>query len=318
MYIDSSSYILDYWCHGGASNSLLPNSFSLLKTFTSKSQIRLLPSIYMNESNTEHSQETITTNHQLRLMTAEYLTKHSTLTLNALAQRCGVPATTMRRLMQEEQRSELAPHSVLALVSYLLKEKKISKILKTIQGPVADLLNKCFDQFIFDEESSDHEVSPDLNTIFRDKISYLIYKLAANKCGTTIEEVKNTLGLVGLRKLNDLIEKNWVEASGNRLHAKQKDFSVDLALAHELSHTLVDMYKPSDVKQGMNLFYSLSEGMTEEGIHRIKEIEKDAVKKIYDLMNTESLQGTIPYFALVISDVIGPTPNEENQCGVLQ
>ncbi|MBC7429438.1 MAG: hypothetical protein H7336_12545 [Bacteriovorax sp.] len=278
----------------------------------------MLKLLDMNESLTEHSQNSSTLNLQLREMTAEYLQKHPTLTLNALAQRSGVPATTMRRLMQEEQRSELAPHSVLALVSYLLKEKKISKILKMVQGPVADLLNKCFDQFIFDEKSSDHEMHNDLNTIFQDKISYLIYKLAANKCGTSIEEVKDAFGLMGLKKLNDLIEKNWILAEDARLHARQKNFSVDLALAHELSHALIDLYKPCDVKHGQNLFYSLSEGMNEEGIKKIKEIEKDAVKKIFDLMNNKSLQGTIPYFALVVSDVMGPTPPNENQTGVLQ
>ena len=95
-------------------------------------------------------------------------------------------------------------------------------------------------------------------------------------------------------------------------------FSVDLALAHELSHALIDLYKPCDVKHGMNLFYSLSEGMNEEVIKKIKEIEKEAVKKIYDLMNTEELQGKIPYFAIVLSDVMGATPNEEIPTGVYQ
>lgn len=274
----------------------------------------------MNETTQEHSHSPYSVNLQLRTMTADYLDKHPGLTLNALAQRSGVPATTMRRLMQEEQRSELAPHTVLALTSYLLKEKKISKILKSITGPVADLLNKCFDQFIFDEKSSDHEMHSDLNTIFQDKFSYLIYKMAANKNGTSIDEVKNAFGLVGLRKLIDLIDKNWILKTDNdeRLHARQKNFSVDLSLAHELSHALIDLYKPSDVKAGLNLFYSLSEGMSEEGIKRIKEIEKDAVKKIFDLMNTESLQGHIPYFALVVSDVMGPTPLNESNTGVLQ
>lgn len=317
MYLDNRK-ILDNWCHHGASLPVIPNSFFLFNGFTSIEQLRLLPSLDMNEAHTEHSQNSLTINQQLRLMTAEYLTKHPTLTLNALAQRCGVPATTMRRLMQEEQRSELAPHSVLSLVSYLLKEKKISKILKAIQGPVAELLNKCFDQFIFDEKSSDHQMSTDLNTIFQDKFSYLIYKMAANKCGTSIDEVKNALGLVGLKKLNNLIEKNWILAEGERLHARQKNFSVDLALAHELSHALIDLYKPCDVKNGLNLFYSLSEGMNEEGIKKIKEIEKEAVKKIYDLMNSEDMQGCIPYFALVVSDVMGPTPNEDLKTGVLQ
>lgn len=317
MHINES----ENWCHHGASFSntgAIPNSFSLQHGFCFPPTLRLLSSFDMNEFHTEHSTIPASINQQLRQMTADYLAKHPTLTLNALAQRSGVPATTMRRLMQEEQRSELAPHSVLALVSYLLKEKKISKILKSIQGPVADLLKRCFDQFIFDEKSSDHEMHSDLNTIFQDKFSYLIYKMAANKCGTSIEEVKNALGLVGLKKLNDLIEKNWIILQDERLHARQKNFSVDLALAHELSHALVDMYKPCDVKHGMNLFYSLSEGMSEEGIKKIKEIEKEAVKKIYDLMNNEDMQGSIPYFALIVSDVMGPTPSEEIQTGVLQ
>ena len=58
--------------------------------------------------------------------------------------------------------------------------------------------------------------------------------------------------------------------------------------------------------------------MSEEGIKKIKEIEKDAVKKIYDVMNTESLQGDLPYFALIVSDVMGPTPLNEANTGVLQ
>lgn len=276
----------------------------------------------MNESQvvSHHVSEFSSVNLQLRSMTSEYLNKHTGLTLNALAQRSGVPATTMRRLMQEDQRSELAPHSVLALVSYLLKEKKISKILKEIQGPVADLLRKCFDQFIFDEESSDHEMSNDLNALFQDKLNYLIYKMAANVSGTTVSEIKDAFGLMGLKKLNALMENSWIKMcdKSERLHAKQKNFSVDLALAHELSHALVDLYKPCDVKSGYNLFYSLSEGMSAEGIKKIKEIEIEAVKKIYDLMNTENLQGEIPYFALIVSDVMGVTPQTENQSGVLQ
>ena len=261
-------------------------------------------------------------NDQLRDLTKSYLDKHPGLTLNALSTRSGVPATTMRRLMQEDTANkELAPHSVLSLVSYLLKEKKISALLKKVDGPIADLLNRCFDQFIFDEESSKHEMHNDLNSLFQDKTTYIIYKLAANQCGTTLEEVKNIFGLMGLQKLSELIEKNWIIADENdqeRLHAREKNFSVDLALAHQLTHSLVDFYKPRDVEHGFNLFYSLSEGMNEEGIKKIKEVEKEAVKKIFDLMNNQENQGTIPYYAVVLSDVLGLTPTKKTNEGVLQ
>lgn len=272
-----------------------------------------------------NQQENISVNSQLKILIDAYLTKHSGLTLNALAIRCGVPATTMRRLMQKEsekeQKSELAPHCVLSLTSYLFKEKKISTLLKKIDGPIAELLNRCFDQFIFEEETSSHVLDVDLNKIFQDKTSYLIYKLAANQCGTSLTEIKNIFGLLGLNKLNDLIELNLIipdKKNAEKLHAKEKNFSVDLSLAHQLTHSLVDFYKPEEVDAGLNLFYSLSEGMSEEGIKKIKEVEKEAVKKIYDLMNHKNLQGNIPYFAVVMSDVLGLTPKININKGVLQ
>ena len=279
----------------------------------------------MNISQIENSpslNKSITVNDQLRKLTADYLEKHPGLTLNALSSRSGVPATTMRRLMQEDtSNKELAPHSVLALASYLLKEKKISSLLKKVDGPIADLLNRSFDQFIFDEEKSNHTLDNDLNTLFKDKTTYLIYKLAANQCGTSIEEVKNIFGLSGLLKLNELIDKNWIildKINTSILHAREKNFSVDLNLAHQLTHSLVDFYKPNDVKEGFNLFYSLSEGMSEKGIQKIKEIEKEAVKKIFDIMSTSENQGPIPYFAVVLSDVLGLTPKNSQPAGVLQ
>ncbi|MGZ3787250.1 MAG: hypothetical protein ACXVLQ_01935 [Bacteriovorax sp.] len=273
----------------------------------------------MNLDENQHSHSSV--NDQLRELTEAYLKRHPGLTLNALSQRCGVPATTMRRLMQEGHRQELAPHSVLSLISYLMKEKKISALLKKVNGPIAVLLNRSFDQFIFDEKSSDHEMHNDLNTLFRDKTTYLIYKLAANVCGTSVSEIKNVFGLMGLHKLNELMEKDWIRALAEdpeRLHAREKNFSVDLALAHQLTHSLVDFYKPRDVEKGFNLFYSLSEGMNEEGIKMIKEIEKNAVKKIYDLMNDKNYQGNVPYYAVILSDVLGLTPNQEQAAGVLQ
>lgn len=286
--------------------------------FDSRNHLRLLQLNYMNLQTVENSG----VNSQLRQLTLAYMDRHQGLTLNALAQRSGVAATTLRRLMKsgETEKSELAPHSVLSLVSYLLKEKKISALLKKIEGPVAELLNRCFDQFIFDEKSSEHTLDSDLNHLFHDKTTYLIYKLAANQCGTSMDEIKNTFGLMGLQKLSELIEKNWIIADSNNsdsLHAREKNFSVDLALAHQLTHSLLDFYKPRDVEAGLNLFYSLSEGMNKAGIKKIKEIERDAVKKIHELMNDQDMLGDIPYFAVIMSDVLGATPINTSE-GVLQ
>lgn len=259
----------------------------------------------------------VSINHQLRNMVAEYLHRHPGLTLNALATRSGVAATTLRRLMQEESKNELAPHSVLNLISYIFREKKISKLLNLIDGPVAALLKKCFDQFIFSEESSQHKLDHDLNEILKDEINYVIYKLAANRSGTTIEYIKDMFGLNGIKKLEKLLDLGVISRENETLHAQIKNFTLDLKLAHQHAHTLVDQYRPEDVSKGFNLFYSLSESLNADAIKAIKDIERDAVKKVFDIMNSDNSVGDIPYFSLFISDILGHQMNQSNQ-GVLQ
>jgi hypothetical protein len=241
---------------------------------------------------------------QLREMITSFLSRHPALTVNALAGRSGVAPTTLRRLIQDESRSEVAPHSVLALVSYLLREKKLSKLIHIVEGPVGELLRKSFDQFIYDENESDHLIENELNEIFKDKLNYLIYKMAANQCGVKLEELINK-GLV-------------IQDENGLFHAREKNFSVDLKRAHELTHVLVDQFKPDDVHKGYGLFYSLSEGLNDKGINEVKKIELEAVKKIHTVMNNKEFIGSIPYFSIVLSDVLGLTPNEELKREVLQ
>lgn len=252
-----------------------------------------------------HSQKP-TVNSELRELLKSYLEKHPKLTMNALSQRAGVPGTTLRRLLQEENRNEVAPHTVLQLVSYLYKERRISKLLDICSGEIGELLKRSFDQFVFDAEKSDHKLNADHNELFKDETMYVIYKLAANKFGTSRVEVEAVVGSMGMRKLEKLVAlKVLNEEQDGRIHAVEKNFSVDLKLAHQLSHVLVDFYKPEKVADGLNLFYSLSEGLNAEGIKRVKEIEKEAVLKIFEVMNNENYQGLIPYFSIVLSDVMG-------------
>ena len=43
-------------------------------------------------------------NKELRSLIGDYLKKHPSLTLNALATRSGIPGTTLRRILQDENR----------------------------------------------------------------------------------------------------------------------------------------------------------------------------------------------------------------------
>jgi hypothetical protein len=64
----------------------------------------------------------------------------------------------------------------------------------------------------------------------------------------------------------------------------------------------VKFYKPEALAQGKNLFYSLSESMTAEAIQEIKNVQRDAVKKIHAIMNDKDNFGEIPYFTINLAE----------------
>jgi hypothetical protein len=238
----------------------------------------------------------------LQSMITLYMEKNPSLTLNSLASRSAVPVTTLRRLMSGQQKNEIAPHSVLNLVSYVLREKNLSALLTRVDASIADFLRKHFGNFIF--ASSTRVYDLDLNTELRDETKYLIYKLAANHNGTDLMTIVENFGSQGKRKAEELQSKGLLVKTDDRLHAKEKNFSLDLRVAAEHLPALVSFYKPESIADGLNTFFSMSESLTSEAIAEIKQLQRDCVKSISAIMNDSSKFGSIPYFTINLAETM--------------
>lgn len=248
----------------------------------------------------------------LRELVQGFLARNSRLTLQALASRAQVPVTSLRRLMQEEAKTEVAPHTALNLCAYILREKRVGKLLELVDPVLADFLRKHFGAFVFDG-AEERKFDLDLNEVLKDRMSYFIYKLAANRAGTTWVEVTELFGTTGKRKAEDLAKLGLLIDNEGHLSARDKDFSLDLQVAASHLPELVKFYRPETIGRGLNLMYSLSESLNEDAIKRIKDVQREAVKQTHAIMQATDSQGDIPYFTLNICE----TFLEEGQ-GVLQ
>jgi hypothetical protein len=238
----------------------------------------------------------------LQTMIAAYLERNPQLTLNALAQRSNVPVTTLRRLAQGQQKNEIAPHSVLNLVSYVLREKSLARLLERVGPAVADFLRRHFGSFIFEVPAAAY--SAELNAELRDQTKYLIYKLAANHDGTDLIAVAEAFGSFGLRKVEELKALGLLEECGGRLHARDKNFSLDLTVAAAHLPALVAFYKPETMARGLNTMFSMSEALTREAVAEIKALQRECVLKMNAVMNRPESRGTIPYFTLNLGETL--------------
>jgi len=170
----------------------------------------------------------MTLTEQLKILLESYFEKYPHMSINALAKKSGVGASTLRRIMSGSQKGDPAPSTVLNIVSAASKERKLAVILKTVQGPIGEILNNSFGHFV--EEDLPHNYNTDLNRELGEWPKYLIYKLASNKNGVFKQEIENILGKVGLKHLEDLFNLGLVFMEGEIIHAKEKNFSLDIIL----------------------------------------------------------------------------------------
>ena len=257
----------------------------------------------------------MTLNEQLKSIVNSYFERYPHMSINGLAQKSGVGATTLRRLVNNTGKGEPAPHVVLGLVSATSKEKRLSQLVTMFEGEVGELLKKSFAPYI--EKDMPQEIDHDLNEVLKDQISYFIYKLSANREGTDKLEISELYGKIGLERCSNLLKLGFVsiDAKSDKIHAKKKDFSLDVHIAADHLPEMMKYYKPEQISEGKNLFYTLSETINEEGIQKIKEVQKEAVKKVFDIMRSPFYEGKIPYFTVQVCDTLSHNVLSE---GVLQ
>ncbi len=238
----------------------------------------------------------------LQLMINSYMSRNPQLTLNALAQRSNIPITSLRRLVGGGQKSEIAPHSVLNLVSYILRERNISKLIAKLDLSIASFLKRHFGNFIFVAETNNND--PDLDLELRDQTKFLIFKMAQNHNGVDLETLTENFGILGTKKIEEMVSDGLLTLLGERLHAVNKNYKINTQLVADHLPALVQFYKPELSKEGMNYFAQLNESLNPQAIEKIMAIQKCCLEEIQKIIsNVESL-GEIPYFYLNLSETM--------------
>ncbi|RLA66046.1 MAG: hypothetical protein DRQ88_07900, partial [Epsilonproteobacteria bacterium] len=90
----------------------------------------------------------MTLTEQLKILLDNYFEKYPHMSINALAKKSGVGASTLRRIINNSLKGNPSSSTVLNLVSATTKERKLATILKIMKGPIGILLNSSFGHFV--------------------------------------------------------------------------------------------------------------------------------------------------------------------------
>jgi transcriptional regulator with XRE-family HTH domain len=244
----------------------------------------------------------MTLNEQLRGQIDSYLKRNKHASLNSLAKKSGVGATTIRRIQSNSIKSSPSPHTVLNIMSALTNETNLNKLVSMLDGEIGIYLQDAFS--LYTQTVTNHTYKAELNDVLKDSLTYMIYKLTANRTGISKIDIASEYGKQGLKRLEKLHKEAFVIEDNGIFHATEKDFSVDYKVASTHLPELVKAYHPEELHLNKNLFYTLSETINEDGIKKIKEIQKEAVEKIYAIFQSPYYEGEEHYFTLNLCDTL--------------
>lgn len=246
---------------------------------------------------------------QLQGIIEDYFTKYPNMSVNSLATKSGVGASTLRRILNNGLKGDPAPHTVLNIASAVTKEKRLSVLVTMFDGPLGELLRETFSPYV--EMKLGHELDHELNSELRDFTKYMIYKCAANRAGVRSSWVIDHYGKAGLAKMKELVDRGFLTGGPEVYHAKQKNFSLDLDIATSHLPEMVRYYKPEELEKGRNLYYTLSESLNDEAIKTIKKIQIDAIQKIFDVMSDKKSAGEHHYMSVNIMDTLNSSDRDQ-------
>ncbi len=270
----------------------------------------------MNETiqNSESSETTLVT--ELRKIIQDYLENHQRVSLNGLSKKCQVSEPTLRRIMSGKIKTTPTLSTVVDILCTISKETKVQSLIKLYPGIIAEALKEGYS--LLAEEEVPYQFSPELNEILTDEVRYIIFKLAANTAGVKRAKVRELFGIAGEEKLDELIARDLVYEElrlGERfIRTRIEGFS----LGHEVfvSHfkacaDFIDT-RPQAGKKN-NLYYNLSESINECGQREILNLQRQALKKIMQILNDDKYRGDIPVFVLSAIDSLDrPKSDEES------
>jgi hypothetical protein len=234
-------------------------------------------------------------NHELKNLIEDYFLNYPHMSINALSKRTKVGATTLRRILSLSLKGAPNPKTVLNLMSVLTKEKNIKLIIENSPKHTKSYLTESFKHYL-EETSSEGPLD-----LFKNKLKFIIFKLASNQSGVHLKTITKLYGEPGIRVLKGLTKNGHLMEKNELFHARDKKKGNDLHFKAKHLPSLLPLIKKDPYFEP---FSALSESLNDEGIKKVNKIQKEALEKISDIMSCPSHSGDHHFFSFHVGGSI--------------
>lgn len=240
---------------------------------------------------------------ELQAVLHKYLSSRNHLSINSLSKKCQVSEATLRRIYKGQVKTLPNITTILDILSTITGKTAASEIANVFPGPIADFLRRAVPQI--DDCQTHYDAN--LNKEFENPVSYLLYKLSANRQGLSEQIAQNLFGAQGLQSLQNMVEKNYIIKKGEFYFSNVKNFTTTKRDFVKNIKVIADFIKLrfSVTQPLLNpLLANYSESVSEEAYKEIAQLQIKTLEKIRSITSNEKNSGPIPLFLFMAMDTL--------------
>ena len=242
-------------------------------------------------------------NQAISKLIKDYLAKHPNLSVNSLADRCGLSESTLRRMTVGKTKTYPNPGNVSNLLVYIYDAPVLNDALKTAPQVIQDFIQKEYKFSDLDPTRTPRNISDSVLEIFKDKVNYLIYTLASHRQSMSRQLITKKFGDIGTQSINRMIDAGLLTEKNGFLEIVDKYLKIPPARFLDNFKYFADQMNENTPHQLPNLRLIGYEGLNEKAYLEILAIQRDALLKMAKIWNDPQSNGDLRFFILSMIDL---------------
>jgi hypothetical protein len=233
-----------------------------------------------------------------------YLSTRPNINIPSISKRSAIPETTLRRIFNLEGNPR--PRTVIALFNSIGEDEFLYKYMSEFHPEISTVMAKKF------SHNKEYKyVEEDNKKYYSSEDYFLILNLASTRSGTTQDEVAYTLGVVGIERLNHLVDQGLITLNNGRYFSTNSNFKLSFHDTKKRISLSLKHYRISEAGSVHNWMSFQTESINKEGLKALKSLNQKHFNDRKDMIyNNPMYKGDIKHYSASISSTFLPYKEE--------
>lgn len=232
---------------------------------------------------------------ELKRIIGDYIVENDNISVNQLSKDIGVSEPTLRRVVKGVTKNAPSSQFVVRVLKKISGSKSTAKLLDLYPGVISEFLES--DANILKTPKDNLEYRNQLQKFLSNPEVYHIVAMAGCHNGVSEDQIEQTFGFEGVKILLALYKYEMITKEEDRYHLLKKDIMFHKSYFPGIMHRAIDLLEmEKSYPEVPTYFYTWTESLNDEGLEKLREMQKQAYMNMVKVLKDEKYHGDKPAF----------------------